>query len=97
MTDDLNADQKIRQAALLSAVALEHDLPHVLMQTDDLPDGPVSAQTVATLAGRSRQTEVETADRVLRTARLFTEYITSGLDAEDASRVWPFPVQDEPG
>ena len=98
MTDDLSSRQKIRQAALQGAVYLEHSLASPLMQTDDLsPGNGMSAQDVAVLAGRARQAEVETTDRVIRNARLFAEYITSGLDAEDAARVWPFPVQDEPG
>jgi hypothetical protein len=96
MSDDLNADQKIRRAALIAAVSLEYRLPHIPVQTDGLsPGDEVLPQDVAVLAGRVRQIEVETADRVLRTARLFTEFIRSGLDADAAVRAWPFPVFGE--
>jgi hypothetical protein len=96
MTDDLNADQQIRQAAVIAAVNLEFRLPAILGGTEGLSPGrEVTEQDAAVLNGRARQIEVETADRVLRDARLFTEFIRSGLDADAAVRAWPFPVFGE--
>jgi hypothetical protein len=96
MTDEMDADQRIRWAALQCAVSLEHNLPHILKQTDDLsPGNDVTEQDAAMMAARVRHIEVETTDRVLRTARLFTDYITTGLDADAERRAWPFPVFGE--
>lgn len=85
--DDLTAAQKIRDRALHMALDLEHELPSALMvQTDDVnvaAASEVSAGDAAVMNGRARLNEQATADRVLRHARLFAEYIRSGFDGGD--------------
>lgn len=77
-------DQQIRYHALYCALHLEHALPAALTtRTDDLsPGDEITEEDTAVLSERARMTEQAIADRVVRHARLFAEYISTGFDGD---------------
>jgi len=82
--DGASPAQRIRGSALGYALHLETTLPPPLSwRTDDLSPGEeVTERDTAVMNERIAVAEQAIADRVLRHARLFAEYIRSGFDGE---------------
>jgi len=87
----VNEDQEIRRYALHDAVDLEYRLPPALTtRTDNFSPGEeITEHDVAVMTEQARLGEQAVADRVLRHARLFAEYIRTVREVGNGSSDHP--------
>jgi hypothetical protein len=81
--DEMTTSQMIRADGLRFALHLEQSMPAALTyRTDDLsPGDEITEQDITVMNERAGLAEQAIADRVLRHARLFAEYISTGFDS----------------